>query len=44
VNDFHQAEDVVQEAFVAALSVDKQGNVWIADFAGNKAGTKGHDT
>jgi hypothetical protein len=22
--------------------VDKQGNVWIADFAGNKAGTKGH--
>src|SRR6266478_9096952 len=22
--------------------VDMQGNVWIADFAGNKAGTKGH--
>jgi sugar lactone lactonase YvrE len=24
------------------LSVDKQGNVWVADFAGNEAGTKGH--
>jgi hypothetical protein len=24
------------------IAVDKQGNVWIADFAGNKAGTKGH--
>ena len=24
------------------IPVDKQGNVWIADFAGNKAGTKGH--
>ena len=24
------------------ISVDKDGNVWIADFAGNKAGTKGH--
>jgi sugar lactone lactonase YvrE len=24
------------------ISVDAQGNVWIADFAGNKQGTKGH--
>ena len=24
------------------ISVDKDGNVWIADFAANKAGTKGH--
>lgn len=24
------------------ISVDKQGNVWVADFSGNKAGTKGH--
>jgi secreted PhoX family phosphatase len=24
------------------IARDKQGNVWIADFAGNKAGTKGH--
>ena len=24
------------------ISVDKDGNVWVADFAGNKAGTKGH--
>ena len=24
------------------IAVDKQGNVWVADFAGNKAGTKGH--
>ena len=24
------------------IAVDRQGNVWIADFAGNKAGTKGH--
>lgn len=24
------------------IAVDKQGNVWIADFSGNKAGTKGH--
>ena len=24
------------------ISVDRQGNVWIADFAGNQAGTKGH--
>src|SRR5881398_349324 len=24
------------------ISVDAQGNVWIADFAGNKDGTKGH--
>lgn len=24
------------------IHVDKQGNVWIADFAGNKEGTKGH--
>jgi DNA-binding beta-propeller fold protein YncE len=24
------------------IAVDKDGNVWIADFAGNKAGTKGH--
>ena len=24
------------------ISVDSQGNVWIADFAGNKEGTKGH--
>jgi sugar lactone lactonase YvrE len=24
------------------ISVDKEGNVWIADFSGNKAGTKGH--
>jgi sugar lactone lactonase YvrE len=24
------------------ITVDKQGNVWIADFAGNKEGTKGH--
>src|SRR4051812_8650510 len=24
------------------ISVDAQGNVWIADFAGNKEGTKGH--
>ena len=24
------------------IAVDKEGNVWIADFAGNKAGTKGH--
>src|SRR5688500_18334123 len=24
------------------LHVDKDGNVWIADFAGNKEGTKGH--
>ena len=24
------------------INVDKQGNVWIADFAGNKAGDRGH--
>jgi len=24
------------------LAVDKQGNVWVADFSGNKDGTKGH--
>jgi len=24
------------------ISVDQQGNVWMADFAGNKDGTKGH--
>jgi len=24
------------------IFVDKDGNVWVADFAGNKAGTKGH--
>ena len=24
------------------IAVDMQGNVWIADFAGNRAGTKGH--
>ena len=24
------------------LSVDRDGNVWVADFSGNKAGTKGH--
>src|SRR5439155_7756145 len=24
------------------IAVDKQGNVWIADFSGDKAGTKGH--
>jgi sugar lactone lactonase YvrE len=24
------------------IGLDRQGNVWIADFAGNKAGTKGH--
>jgi sugar lactone lactonase YvrE len=24
------------------ISVDRQGNVWIADFAGNKEGTRGH--
>ena len=24
------------------ISVDKNGNVWVADFSGNKAGTKGH--
>jgi sugar lactone lactonase YvrE len=24
------------------ISVDAQGNVWVADFSGNKAGTKGH--
>src|SRR5204862_5117119 len=24
------------------IAVDKDGNVWIADFAGNAAGTKGH--
>src|SRR6187551_532976 len=24
------------------ISVDKDGNVWVADFSGNKAGTKGH--
>jgi DNA-binding beta-propeller fold protein YncE len=24
------------------IALDKQGNVWIADFAGNKEGTKGH--
>jgi DNA-binding beta-propeller fold protein YncE len=24
------------------IAVDKDGNVWIADFSGNKAGTKGH--
>jgi DNA-binding beta-propeller fold protein YncE len=24
------------------IAVDKQGNVWVADFAGNKDGTKGH--
>ena len=24
------------------IAVDRQGNVWIADFAGNQAGTKGH--
>ena len=24
------------------IALDAQGNVWIADFAGNKAGTKGH--
>jgi sugar lactone lactonase YvrE len=24
------------------ISVDRQGNVWVADFSGNKAGTKGH--
>ena len=25
-----------------SIHVDSQGNVWIADFAGNEAGTKGH--
>jgi DNA-binding beta-propeller fold protein YncE len=24
------------------IAVDKQGNVWVADFSGNKDGTKGH--
>ena len=24
------------------IAVDRQGNVWVADFAGNKEGTKGH--
>jgi len=24
------------------IAVDRQGNVWITDFSGNKAGTKGH--
>ena len=24
------------------IALDTQGNVWVADFAGNKAGTKGH--
>ena len=24
------------------ISVDAQGNVWVADFSGNKAGTRGH--
>jgi DNA-binding beta-propeller fold protein YncE len=24
------------------IAVDKDGNVWVADFSGNKAGTKGH--
>ena len=24
------------------IALDSQGNVWVADFAGNKAGTKGH--
>ena len=24
------------------ISIDKDGNVWVADFSGNKAGTKGH--
>jgi DNA-binding beta-propeller fold protein YncE len=24
------------------IAVDRQGNVWVADFAGNAAGTKGH--
>jgi len=24
------------------IAVDRQGNVWVADFAGNKSGTKGH--
>lgn len=24
------------------IAVDRQGNVWVADFAGNKNGTKGH--
>ena len=24
------------------IGLDRDGNVWIADFAGNKAGTKGH--
>jgi DNA-binding beta-propeller fold protein YncE len=24
------------------ISVDRAGNVWVADFSGNKAGTKGH--
>ena len=24
------------------ISVDKDGNVWVADFSGNRAGTKGH--
>jgi len=24
------------------IAVDRQGNVWVTDFAGNKAGTKGH--
>ena len=24
------------------IAVDKDGNVWVADFAGNQAGTKGH--
>ena len=24
------------------ISVDKDGNVWVADFSGNKAGTRGH--
>jgi sugar lactone lactonase YvrE len=24
------------------IHVDRQGNVWVADFAGNEAGTKGH--
>ena len=24
------------------IHVDDEGNVWVADFAGNEAGTKGH--
>ena len=26
------------------IAVDKDGNVWVADFSGNKEGTKGHQS